>query len=135
MKTLVEMNTKRCPRGTIRRNSYTRKSASGKESRVLSACIKDVGLPGKGFKGDGPGIGLLEEGELSKFGYEHVVHLSTNDRHTALTKAVKEYGSLTVFRKLNAVYVLTKYTSPATSILFLRDRNWVKRTFGIRQKE
>ena len=129
------MNTKRCSRGTIRRNSYTRTSSSGTKTRVLSACIKDVGLSGKGFQGEGPGIGKLEKGDLSKFGYEHVVKMSASDRHTALTKAVNEYTSLTVFRKLNALYVLTKNTSPAASILFHRDRNWVKRTFGIIQKE
>lgn len=129
------MNTKRCSRGTIRRNSYTRKSASGKKTHVPSSCIKNVGLPGKGFKGEGPGIGQLEEGELSKFGYEHVAKLSASERHAALTKAVKEYGWLTVFRKLNAIYVLTKNTSPATSIIFLHDRNWVRRTLRISQKE
>jgi len=129
------MNTKRCSRGTIRRNSYTRKSASGKKIYIPSSCSKDVGLPGKGFKGEGPGIGQLEEGELSTFGYEHVVNMSTADRHSALTKAVKEYGWLTVFRKLNAVYVLTKNTSPAASIIFLRDRNWVRRTLRISRKE
>jgi len=127
------MNTRRCPRGTIRRNSYTRSSASGKSTRVPSSCIKDVGLPGKGFQGKGPGIGTLEKGDLSKFGYEHVA--ARPHHHAALTKAVQEYGWLTVFRKLNAIYVLTKNTSPASSAVFFRDRNWVKRTFGIRQKE
>ena len=129
------MNTKRCPRGMIRRNSYTRRSSSGKKTSVPSSCIKDVGVSGKGFQGEGSGIGQLEEGELSKFGYEDVVNMSTADRHAALTKAVKEYGWLTVFRKLNAVYILTKNTSPATSIIFLRDRNWVRRRLRISQKE
>ena len=127
------MNTKRCPRGMIRRNSYTRSSTSGKKTRVPSSCIKDVGVSGKGFQGEGPGIGQLKEGELSKFGYEHVA--ARTRRHAALTKAVKEYGWLTVFRKLNAVYVLTKNTSPAASIIFLRDRNWVRQTLRISQKE
>jgi len=135
LKSLIEMNTRRCPRGMIRRNSYTRSSSSGKKTSVPSSCIKDVGVSGKGFQGEGPGIGQLEEGELSKFGYEHVVKLSASERHAALTKAVKKYGWLTVFRKLNAVYVLTKNTSPATSVIFLRDRNWVRRTLRISQKE
>jgi hypothetical protein len=114
----------------IARNSYTRTSASGKETRVPRWCIRDVGLPGKGFQGKGSGIGDLKEGELSKFGYEHVVSLSMKDRHAALAKAVREYGWLPVFRKLNAVSVLTRYTSPDASVIFLRDRKWVKRTFG-----
>ena len=124
------MKTKRCPRGTIRRNAYTRTSASGKQARVASACIKNVGLPGKGFRGDGPGIGELKEGELSRFGYDEVAKMSAKDRHNALTKAVKEYGALMVFRKLNAISVYTRHTAPTSSHIFLLDRNWVKRTFG-----
>ena len=135
LNSLIEMNTKRCTRGMIRRNSYTRRSPSGKKTHVPSSCIKDVGVSGKGFQGIGPGIGQLEEGELSKFGYEHVVKLSASDRHAALSKAVKEYGWLTVFRKLNALYVLTKNTSPATSTLFRNDRNWIKLSFRINRKE
>lgn len=128
---ILEMATKRCPRGSIRRASYTRKN----KVHVPSSCIKNVGLPGKGFQGIGPGIGELQEGELSRFGYEHVVKQSTQDRHTALRKAVKEYGALVVWRKLNAVQVLSRHTSPITAAIFLRDRNWVKRTFGISKKE
>lgn len=124
------MKTKRCPRGMIRRNAYTRTSASGKQARVASACIKDVGLPGKGFQGEGSGIGELKEGELSRFGYDKVVKMSAKDRHAALTNAVKEYGALMVFRKLNAISVYTRHTAPESSHIFLLDRNWVKRTFG-----
>lgn len=119
------MKTKRCPRGTIRRKAYTRKN-----THVPSACIKDVGLPGKGFQGEGSGIGELKEGELSRFGYDKVVTMSAKDRHAALTKAVNEYGALTVFRKLNAISVYTRHTAPESSRIFLLDRNWVKRTFG-----
>ena len=132
---LIEMKTKRCPRGTIRRNAYTRTSSSGHKTHVPSACINDVGLPGKGFQGEGPGIGTLEEGDLSRFGYEHVAKLSAKDRHNALTKAVKEYGYLTVFRKLNAVQVYTRHTSPESARIFLLDRNWVRRVFGNRKEE
>jgi len=119
------MKTKRCPRGMIRRNAYTRKT-----THVPSACIKDVGLPGKGFRGEGSGIGELREGELSRFGYDKVATMSAKDRHAALTNAVKEYGALMVFRKLNAISIYTRYTAPESSRIFLRDRNWVKRTFG-----
>jgi len=111
----------------IARNAYTRKSASGVKTRVASSCIRDVGVPGKGFRGNGPGIGKLEEGDLSKFGYEHVAKMSAKDRHTALAAAIREYGWLTVFRKLNALSVLTRNTAPDSSAIFLRDRNWVRR--------
>ena len=56
--------------------------------------------------------------------------MSAKDRHAALTNAVKEYGALTVFRKLNAISVYTRHTAPTSSRIFLLDRNWVKRTFG-----
>ena len=129
------MKTRRCSRGTIVRNAYTRTSASGVTTRVAASCIRDVGVPGKGFRGNGPGIGKLEEGNLFKFGYEHVVKMSAKDRHAALTKAVNEYGYLTVFRKLNAVQVYTRHTSPDSARIFLRDRNWVRRIFGNRKEE
>ena len=82
-----------------------------------------------------PGIGPLEKEVLSKFGYEHVTDLSAKERHAALGKAVRTYGALPVFRKLNAVSVLTRYTAPDSSVIFLRDRNWVKRTFRSSTKE
>jgi hypothetical protein len=111
----------------ITRTAYTRTSPSGATTRVSSSCIRDVGVPGKGFRGNGPGIGKLEEGDLFKFGYEHVVKMSAKDRHTALAAAIREYGWLTVFRKLNALSVLTRNTAPDSSAIFLRDRNWVRR--------
>jgi hypothetical protein len=128
------MNTRKCPRGTIRRVAYTR-TVRGTPIHTKSACITDVGLSGKGFQGKGPGIGPLEEGELSKFGYDQVVKMTTADRRTALRKAVEAYGSLTVWKQLNARSIYTRNTSPASSLLFLRDRNWVKRTYGIRKEE
>ena len=56
--------SKKCGKGYIRRRAYTRKSRSGKRVRVTARCIKDRGLPGKGYQGKGPGIGKLREGEL-----------------------------------------------------------------------
>jgi hypothetical protein len=50
-------------------------------------------------------------------------------RHLALAAAVATYGSLTVRRKLNAVYVYTRNTAPASSAIFKADRDWVRNTF------
>jgi Family of unknown function (DUF5771) len=122
----------RCKKGYIVRKGYTRRMRSGKLVRVQTACIKDRGLPGKGYKGDGPGIGPLREGDLSQFGYSGVADLSAAQRHAALKKAVAQYGSLSVFRKLNAVAVYTKYTSPTVSRIFKADMAWVKREFGLK---
>ena len=72
-------------------------------------------------------IGPLKKGHLTKFGYRVKKNLSI--RRRALASAVKEYGSLCVFRKLNAVYVLNKNKNPGKSKIFKRDRNWIKRTY------
>ena len=79
-----------------------------------------------------PGIGPLKSGELSRFGYDHVVSMTLYARKVALGKAEKEYGALTLFRKLNALYVYTKRSSPASSAIFLMDRNWVRSTYGFK---
>lgn len=121
-----------CPSGTIRRVAYTRKIHGTRRSvRVPAACIRNVGRPGKGLSTGGPGIGKLREGDLSRFGYENVTTLSAPRRHIALGRAVAEYGALSVFRKLNAVYVYTRNTAPASSRIFKADRNWVKEHYGV----
>ncbi len=126
------MATRKCGRGKIYRKSYTRKSTrSGRKTTVRGKCIRDVGAPGKGFRG-GPGIGPLRSGELAKFGYAHVVSLPVNKRHAALTRAVKAYGSLGVWRKLNAVQVYTRRLSPASSKVFKADMDWVRGKYGIK---
>lgn len=123
------MATRKCGKGKIYRKSYTRKdSRSGRKSIVLGKCIRDVGAPGKGFR-NGPGIGPLRSGELAKFGYSHVVALPVAKRRAALTRAVKAYGSLTVWRKLNAVQVYTRRLSPASSKVFKADMDWVRLHF------
>jgi hypothetical protein len=132
------MTTRRCSRGKILRATYTRRIAhSRRRVRVSASCIRDVGRPGKGLATglpDGmgkPGIGKLREGDLAQFGYTHVTTLDAPRRHLALARAVAKYGALTVFRKLNAVYVYTRNTAPASSRIFKADRNWVKAYYGV----
>ena len=124
-----------CPKGTIRRKAYHRKGYTKKTgvrvsaARVPSACIADVGAPGKGVQGTGlPGIGPLKKGELEAVGYSR--SKSARARHTALNAAIKKYGGLSTYRKLNAVAVYTKRTSPAASKTFKADRNYVGRKLG-----
>jgi hypothetical protein len=75
-----------------------------------------------------PGIGPLKEGELSGVGYSATAKASA--RHRALNKAIKKYGALPTYRKLNAVAVYTKRTSPVRSKTFKTDRNYVGRKVG-----
>jgi hypothetical protein len=120
-----------CPKGYIRRASYVRYTKSGKHTLVPEQCIPDMGAPGKGYS-NGPGIGTLRKGELAKHGYSKVSTLSMGARHAALDKAIKEFGSLGVWRKLNAVYVYTRRTAPEASKIFKADRDWIRVTYGIK---
>jgi hypothetical protein len=74
-------------------------------------------------------IGALKKGLLIKFGYQNVTQLSQQQRHEALKKAIRAYGPLSVFRKLNAVYVYNRKTNPSHSKIFKTDRDWVRLQF------
>lgn len=119
---------KSCPKGMILRKSYTRKikrrnSAKTRKIRIASKCIRDLGKPGKGKKLIGP----LKKGGLTKFGYSTKKTIKSRER--ALAKAVKHNDPLTIFRKLNAIYVLTKNTNKRVSRTMKRDRNWIKKKY------
>ena len=75
-----------------------------------------------------PGIGKLKKGELGRYGYSTTVKAST--RHRAINKATRRYGPLSVYRKLNALAVYTKNTSPKTSKTVKADRNYVGKKHG-----
>lgn len=64
----------------------------------------------------------LRKGDLTQFGYK----LSNNaqSRHIALGKAIKKYGKLSVFRKVNALVVLFK-NKPHYESKLKADRNWI----------
>jgi len=99
---------------------------------VPEQCIRNVGAPGKGLRTGGPGIGRLRKGELAHFGYKNVLSMPVGARHAALTKAIAAYGSLTVWRKLNAISVYTRRTSPGASAVFKADMDWIRAKFGIK---
>jgi hypothetical protein len=132
----------KCPPGEILRRGYTRKfrqsvaktgftvRRKGKiytahpkvnSTYVPPACIKDRGLKGKGPV---TGIGKLRKGDLIKYGYQY--RLSDRLRHAALEKAIKVYGALTVFHKLDAVSKLSVRTAPDASDTFRKDSDWVR---------
>lgn len=115
--------TMKCERGQIRRAGFTRRSKSGKRTHVPSGCVRNMGAPGKGKQR----IGTLKKGLLSKYGYSS--QKNTRQRHAALEKAVRAYGPLSVLRKLNAVAVYTRRTSPSVSAIFKADMAWVRTSF------
>ncbi len=140
--------TRKCPPGQIARKGYVRRFSSGvkatgytvkrksgttykvypkkKRTYVKSACVKDRGLKGKAAPGEQ--IGPLRKGELRKYGY--IYRLPTEQRHSALRKAVDAYGPLSVYRKLNAVAKLAVRTAPEASKAFKADRNWIQEKYG-----
>lgn len=142
--------TKRCPPGYLLRAPYKRKfTSSVKQSGynvhrknktyriypkagsvlVKASCIKDRGLPGKGPR-SGRGI-TLKKGELSRYGYN--AHKNEDERHAALRKAMKVYGPLSVYHKLDAVAKLTLRTAPEAHKVFKADREWVQKNFTMKK--
>jgi hypothetical protein len=75
-------------------------------------------------KGKSRKLFVLKKGHLTKYGYH--ADLSQSARHEALKKALGEYSSLSLFRKLNAVYVLNKNRDKKRAATFKADANWVK---------
>ena len=149
------MSTRRngCPKGYILRRGYTRKfrpsvKASGftvrrkgtvytvrpkaNTIRVPPSCIQNRGLPGKGPV-EGEGFGKLRKGELIKYGYQY--RLSDSLRQAALKRAIKRYGALSVYRKLDAVGKLSLRTAPDAAKIFSRDRNWVMENYEMKENK
>jgi hypothetical protein len=121
----------------VHKKGYTKKTKSGKTVKVYpksksifvpASCVKDMGKPGKLPEG-APAIGPLRKGELRKHGYSY--KLPELQRQVALTKAVNEFGALDTYRKLNAVAKLTQRTSPNAHKAFSKDRNWIRKTYGV----
>lgn len=123
---------RRCPKGKILRAPYVRLTKRGSRVLVPASCIPDVGAAGKGLRSGKPGIGILKKGNLMRFGYQKIAGMESTVRHSALRKAVAAYGSLTVWRKLNALSVYTRRTSPATSQAAKADMDWVRATWGLK---
>ena len=69
---------------------------------------------------------------MIKYGYQY--RLSDSLRQTALKKAIKHYGALSVYRKLDAVAKLSVRTAPDASNIFVRDRNWIRENFELKDK-
>lgn len=72
-------------------------------------------------------IGPLKKGLMKKVGYSVTAKAST--RHRAVDRAVKKYGKLSTLRKLNAVAVYTRRTSPTKSRKFKSDVKYVQKKY------
>jgi hypothetical protein len=68
----------------------------------------------------------LEKGTLSKFGYS--MKKSQQSRHKSLKKAIKSVKPLSIYRKLNALYILNKNKYPDNAKIFKDDAEWLNET-------
>jgi hypothetical protein len=123
---------------TIMKKGYTVRRAEGKEYRIYpekksvyvkASCVKDVG--NSHMKASPGNRGVLRKGELKKHGY--IYNESISDRHEALKKAIKEFGTLDVYNKLDTIAKLSKFSVPEASKIFKEDRDWIKNTFELKQ--
>jgi hypothetical protein len=73
------------------------------------------------------GIGPLKKNKLTKYGYHF--DINKKDRAVALSKAIKEYGALSVYRSLNAIAVYNKNTHPEMAKVSKEDRDMIREKF------
>jgi len=113
-----------CRKGTLRKE-YTRDHTVIPETKVKGSCvkkstfyIKDVGAPGRGKK-----LFKVKRGLLKKHGYS--THLPEEQRHEALRKADRDYGSVRLWKMLNAQVVYRKRLPDGVLSTFRQDRDWV----------
>ena len=115
--------------GTIVRKAYTRKAYTRsdgthvKATHVAATRIKDRGAPGKGPKVIP--AESLKKNKLSAFGYS--VSKSSDERKSAIRKAAREYGTLSTFRKLNALHTLNKRTNPTAYARLTKDVDYARK--------
>lgn len=113
-------------KGYVRKNGVVVRSAHIESVEVPAKWIKMRGKPGKTGKwteeilGRKP-IKITHPGTL---GYSFSDPVSF--RHGKLDQAVRKYGYGDVFRKVNAIRVLSKYTSPKTSAAANADIQYIR---------
>jgi len=91
--------------------------------RAYTAVRRDLGKPGIGPRL----IEFTKPGSLRKHGYS--ASKSEQARRRALGKAIKDYGALSVSRKLQALVTLRKRTQPKMREIFENDLAWVRENY------
>ena len=139
---------KKCSSGMILRKAYTRK-IKNKKFKINSGCIKSQSASGlkrttinkpiikkmkqncikNNYKNKTHHkcnvIFHLEKGTLSKYGYS--MKNSETSRHKSLKKAIKFVKCLSIYRRLNALYILNKNKYPNNAKIFKDDAEWLKK--------
>ena len=73
-----------------------------------------------------------KKGALKKHGYSDVKNLSSRRRHEAIKSAIKEYGVLSVFRKINILCIFFK-NNPKFSKIFEIGKKWIYRNYHVKK--
>lgn len=129
---MVKRKRLRVNRKAHKRKSYLKDVQRGKGVRLKrirktkvkkskSFLIKDIGAVGRGKKV----IKRIRKGLLTGMGYS--TKIPASERHRALRKADKKFGSVRLFRMLQAQVVLRKRIQPRARKVFVADRNWVRK--------
>jgi len=75
----------------------------------------------------------LRKGLLTKLGYVNVHELSEAKRRAALKKAVRAYGSLSTWKKLNILAIFAKNKHKDLRSIYKADMDWIRATYGLKQ--
>lgn len=132
-----------CPKGTTLRKSYTRTFRNNTVKQgytvrrkgvlfVVHPRTQPVRVPAhcvRSRKASSSQNGSLRKGDLLQFGYQY--RQSDAKRHKALKKAVQHHGAKPVYRKLHDVAERSVNVAPDASVIFSRDRNWVRGQFPL----
>jgi len=118
------------------RKSYLRKSKSNNKQRssikstksIKSTWVPPVCINSTTGRAHGTKLFSLEKGDLKNFGYKNIKTLTINERQRALDKALKKTKPLSLFRKINALYVLNENKDPLLAKKFKDDRDYIKTT-------
>lgn len=112
-----------CPEGDIPKSSYVRKGLPGHPPiYVPPTCMRGVSR-----------IGILRRGDLKKYGYRYDLPLEA--RRKSLEKAIKHYGVLETWQKLNAIANISKTTNPVPASVFQQDAAWVLGIYNEQKKK
>lgn len=134
----INDTSKSCGPGQILRKGYTKKgyvrsayqrkdgkiipSAVIPTTKVPPTCVPDFGKPGHGRKTLPKPDDIVH---LTKYGYS--VHASDSQRHDALRAASRDYGTLTILRRLN---LLRNYQAiPENKEIFSQDVEYMKQLY------
>jgi hypothetical protein len=114
---------KRSPKRSKKRSSKKRSSkrSSSKKRSPKRSSSKKRSTKNK--------IPKLRKGELKQFGYSSANSVAS--RHRALAKAIREYSDLSVYRKINVLYIFNKNKNPTLAKKFNSDKAWIKKTYMV----